>query len=526
MRLSEPIYDIDPIPLNSDPSVPVEGQELISIGGGRTSADGPTSDVLLEGRFVALSQETCAARLDGVSGAAFNLGDILCVDPGPNDESICNGDSGGPLFTLDGVQVGVTSFGVGCEADLLPDGFARVSYFYDWIQDMICEISNDPPSSCPPPPAPAPNAIDLELTIAYDFDSHEITFNVRSQVDGSIVYAGPYYVPEQAATVSSIISLPPGAYTLEMYDNFKGDGLQCVFLACLVFPSGSWTLTEVGGSLLASGDAEWDDFQSTDFQVIGPPTPPPTPFPTLAPSPSPTTAEPTGEPSSSPTEGTDPPSVPPVGNVPTPNSPSPIVTVPTASPNAEPTTAAPNGDSGEDDGNETDGQDDNGETGDKGITSDTDPLEDNPDDDDGDSNNLTVIILVVVASLSIVGVCLIYFFCIRDGNGSSSSTDKSAREESLVNGFPPSQTQAVGAPALMPRKSTHQYNPHDAPRGESPSIVASSISNPSSSKGNSNSGSAEVHPGAYQGGPVSPSELHQTGPRAAGNREETYVADV
>ena len=61
--------------------------------------------------------------------------EILCTDP-VSDGSVCSGDSGGPLIDdATGSLVGVTSFGdIGCEPNDLPDGFARVSFFADWIQ--------------------------------------------------------------------------------------------------------------------------------------------------------------------------------------------------------------------------------------------------------------------------------------------------------------------------------------------------------------------------------------------------------
>ena len=67
--------------------------------------------------------------------------DILCVDP-VTDDSICSGDSGGPLFATgrnNAIQVGVVSFGNDCQPDYIPDGFARVSYFKDWISKQVCK---------------------------------------------------------------------------------------------------------------------------------------------------------------------------------------------------------------------------------------------------------------------------------------------------------------------------------------------------------------------------------------------------
>ena len=136
------------------------------MGGGLLEPDGLPATELQEGNFVALSSEECLGRFLGLGGDfdlsnidLGNIEDFLCVDP-EDDDSICQGDSGGPLVftdetTKDHVLVGVTSFSAGCNPDEVPDGFTRVSMFYDWIREQICAISRDPPEDCPPPTPPA-----------------------------------------------------------------------------------------------------------------------------------------------------------------------------------------------------------------------------------------------------------------------------------------------------------------------------------------------------------------------------------
>lgn len=69
-------------------------------------------------------------------------------------------------MTADGlVQVGITSFGVNCETVNLPNGFTRVSYYYDWIQETICKYSNDKPSDCPELEDQDPNAVLINVTL-------------------------------------------------------------------------------------------------------------------------------------------------------------------------------------------------------------------------------------------------------------------------------------------------------------------------------------------------------------------------
>lgn len=51
----------------------------------------------------------------------------------------CNGDSGGPL-TVNGIQVGIVSFGSAlCEAQN-PTAYARVSHFVDWIEESVARM--------------------------------------------------------------------------------------------------------------------------------------------------------------------------------------------------------------------------------------------------------------------------------------------------------------------------------------------------------------------------------------------------
>ena len=81
-----------------------------------------------------ISNNDCAA----VYGSSIR--DSSICTSGQGGVGTCNGDSGGPLNLEPAAgsnqytQVGVTSFvsSAGCESGY-PDGFARVSYFIDWI---------------------------------------------------------------------------------------------------------------------------------------------------------------------------------------------------------------------------------------------------------------------------------------------------------------------------------------------------------------------------------------------------------
>ena len=52
---------------------------------------------------------------------------------------LIQGDSGGPIF-VDGVQVGVTSYGVRCADSYFPGVYARVTTYLDWIATTSASI--------------------------------------------------------------------------------------------------------------------------------------------------------------------------------------------------------------------------------------------------------------------------------------------------------------------------------------------------------------------------------------------------
>ena len=51
-------------------------------------------------------------------------------------QDACKGDSGGSL-TVDGILIGITSFGYGCGRPGYPDVLTRVPYFRKWIDSQL-----------------------------------------------------------------------------------------------------------------------------------------------------------------------------------------------------------------------------------------------------------------------------------------------------------------------------------------------------------------------------------------------------
>jgi hypothetical protein len=253
LRLSEPVADIAPVMVNNDPDFPVPGQDVGHAAGfGLTDPDlGTIPNDLQVGYFKALSNSQCLLR-----GRFINVDiedDVMCVDP-QDDDSVCGGDSGGPLtvplveaqvqssggttnvnnnspgLVPNAIQIGVVSFGTDCKDDSIPDGFARVSHFSDWIQDQICQWSRNPPAGCPDTETPEvdflyQDAVEIEINFHHDFLAEETTFAIRNTLNNKIEYVGPQYVPRRGEQVASTLSLFAGNYAFEVYDS-AGDGLH------------------------------------------------------------------------------------------------------------------------------------------------------------------------------------------------------------------------------------------------------------------------------------------------------------
>jgi secreted trypsin-like serine protease len=298
MRLSEPVPDIVPVRLNNDPDFPVPGRDIAEATGvGVTDYEKGTVSTDLQVGYVApISNLECSQRGNFVNVAISS--DVMCVDP-VSDDSVCSGDSGGPLTVslvtaleqqnspggdvengdlVTAIQVGVISFGTDCQADDVPDGMARVSYFYDWIQEQICRHSRSPPSDCPSLSNGTSSgdgftleeAVTVQLDFHHDFFAEQTTFSIRSLLTNKVVYVGPEYVPRRGESVTSTFQLSPGPYVFELYDT-GGDGLSNPSYIRDTYPSGKWTLSVVyssGGRLeLVSGDENFEYLQSTQFEI-------------------------------------------------------------------------------------------------------------------------------------------------------------------------------------------------------------------------------------------------------------------
>lgn len=119
-------------------------------GWGATSQGGPGS-IVLQVAFVPI-----VSNEDAMDPGFYPPGSITedMLTAGFLEEGgvdACQGDSGGPLAVPDGnggwKLAGVTSWGVGCAQPGYPGVYARVSYFYDWMEEYIEFVEPDAPEA-------------------------------------------------------------------------------------------------------------------------------------------------------------------------------------------------------------------------------------------------------------------------------------------------------------------------------------------------------------------------------------------
>jgi secreted trypsin-like serine protease len=133
---------VTPAPWNSNPAQPIDNEELITIGYGYVTQNGPLSDELREVKVNATNFATCDANYNNELDAPSTL----CA-ASPRKDS-CAGDSGGPILNRNGTIVGIVSFGIGCALPQFPGVYSRVSEADTFIRQGICEMSSNPPDYC------------------------------------------------------------------------------------------------------------------------------------------------------------------------------------------------------------------------------------------------------------------------------------------------------------------------------------------------------------------------------------------
>jgi secreted trypsin-like serine protease len=152
--------DVTMVKLNSDPLLPIMGQNVTVMGWGDTNISNDfdeetqnnvmTSNVLMSADVTVISNEECKASGGYIDGSPATYSgqitvNMLCATL--NGKNSCQGNSGGLLVIkgIEGsadVQVGVVLWAIRCTINKFPSLYARVSRAYDWIQGEVCKGSS------------------------------------------------------------------------------------------------------------------------------------------------------------------------------------------------------------------------------------------------------------------------------------------------------------------------------------------------------------------------------------------------
>lgn len=148
LTIAEPLpYRLLPVAGPDSAALYTEGGPATILGWGRTSSGGSTSRYLLTATVPVYGDAAC-----GDAYRAFAAESMVCAGLPQGGVDTCQGDSGGPLI-VDGVLVGVSSWGEGCAAPGKPGVYARVSTY---AEDIAAVVEPAPEQPSPSLPAPTP----------------------------------------------------------------------------------------------------------------------------------------------------------------------------------------------------------------------------------------------------------------------------------------------------------------------------------------------------------------------------------
>lgn len=141
LRLSYPLPKIPLLigtaTLNEDVNNELESNQSVIVSGwGRTGRSLPISKRLLMATLKIVDKQQCKQQWESM----FNVNTESMICAADIDRSACNGDSGGPLTTMDDKLIGIVSVGSStCLSLKRPNVYTNVAYFHDWIQKTINE---------------------------------------------------------------------------------------------------------------------------------------------------------------------------------------------------------------------------------------------------------------------------------------------------------------------------------------------------------------------------------------------------
>lgn len=293
----------NPVKLNKKELDPHDDPVLTAVGFGLTDPDRSSSAsiILQEVQLDYIPNEICETSSNGEdSYDGYLNNNMLCATA--EEKDTCNGDSGGPLLlrheensedTDFDLLVGITSWGFACADPDFPGVYARVSNQIDILTDMICEISDSPPSDYNCPTFGSDGTIGLLVRIQLDSYPSESWWKLSCKEENIIyglVRVGEYGT-KYMQQVEQMIFVPDGVdCTFTIRDEY-GDGLG---------QSGHYKVL-LDDSILAEGGKNFGYQSSQTFSIPRTRTVAPTSVPSRVPSQAPTRTPTTSVPTKRPT---------------------------------------------------------------------------------------------------------------------------------------------------------------------------------------------------------------------------------
>ncbi|KAI8036325.1 trypsin alpha-3 isoform X1 [Drosophila gunungcola] len=123
---------VQPIAVAVD-APPSGAHAVVSGWGKRTEEDEALPALLRAVELEIVERNTCGAQY--LTKEYTITDEMLCAGYLEGGKDTCNGDSGGPL-TVDGVLVGIVSWGVGCGREGFPGVYTSVNSHTAWIEEQ------------------------------------------------------------------------------------------------------------------------------------------------------------------------------------------------------------------------------------------------------------------------------------------------------------------------------------------------------------------------------------------------------
>ncbi|XP_011180891.2 trypsin alpha-3 [Zeugodacus cucurbitae] len=108
---------------------PPAGANAVVVGWGQTDENGPTVQQLQSINVKIVAPKVCSQKYKKIDKITDRM---ICAGVSGGGKGTCGGDSGGPL-AVNGQQVGIVSWGVGCAHPDFPGVYSSVAKLRSWI---------------------------------------------------------------------------------------------------------------------------------------------------------------------------------------------------------------------------------------------------------------------------------------------------------------------------------------------------------------------------------------------------------